>query len=159
MAFSGALIEISGNEASTGHYWFNQGPKNAAATLLTDVYYTAPFNTPVYDVGGWLDAAQSRLVVPAGVSYVRVIASAVWMGTPGGIRQLVIAKNGQFCKGIGPDNLVPVPYTTTDHVAVSHPLQVEEGDFFTVHPFYQGASQTLCLLKSTGTCFSIEAIG
>lgn len=144
MAFSGALIGFSANQF-IGH--------NA-----TSPYFKAAFDTPVYDAGGWHSAANKRLTVPAGVDRVKVKASLVWAMEPAGIRQIVIWKNGAFCAGLQPNNLRAVPDTTTDHEAISHVIEVNEGDYFEVHPF-QNCGYALQIQKSTGTCFSIEAVG
>lgn len=145
MSFSGALAVLSAN--------FNV-PHNQ-----TSPYARAPFNTAIYDHGGWLDAARGRMVVPPGVTMVRVTASLVWQYSTSGIRQLVVLRNGAFANstGIPPVNTMPIDGTTTDHVAPSHPIPVSPGDYFEVHP-YHTAGVTLPVLKSTGTCFSIEAV-
>ncbi len=143
MAFSGALLGLSTNQFITNN--------------ATSPYAKAAFDDVEYDVGGWFNSSAKRLVVPAGVDRVRVKASLVWALEPVGIRQIVIWKNGAFCFGVQPNNLRAITDTTTDHEAISHVIEVNEGDYFEVHP-YQNCGYALQILKSTGTCFSIEAV-
>lgn len=145
MSFSGALLTLSADQ------WVGS---NAFSP-----YFKAAFDTVEYDDGCWFDAATKRLVVPEGVSVVRVTASVVWETNAVGMRQIVIWKNGAFTTGLQPDNTRAVQATTTDHTAISHPIKVQAGDYFEVHPYYDTAGYTIRILKSTGTCFSIEALG
>lgn len=144
MAFKGAMVRKT-------YPGGNQSIPNNSPTMSS-------WSVVDYDTDSFFDSNYpTRLTVPAGVSMVRLIGQAVWTKNSSGMRQLVIKKNGQFFPGDPVITYLPNGRTTTDMVAISPPLPVEEGDYFEFEVF-QDRGGSLDLLASTGTFFSIEVL-
>jgi len=146
MAFKGALVRK--NYPTPGNQFVAHNTVAMVTWGLVD-----------YDTDGFFNSSNpTRLTIPAGVSKVRLIAQNIWQrGNSTGMRQNVIKKNGAFFPG---DPCVNVPAnsdTTTDLVAISPVLEVQEGDYFE-NEVYQSDGAALPLLASTGTFFSIEVV-
>lgn len=146
MTFRGAMVRK--NYPNPG----NQSIQNNTATM-------AVWGLIDYDTDNFFDSNYpTRLTVPAGVSKVRLISQNIWQrGNGSGWRQNVIKKNGQFFPGDPCITVLANNVTTTDLVAISPPLPVQQGDFFENEVFHNDGA-ALPLLASTGTFFSIEVV-
>lgn len=106
----------------------------------------------------WSAGAPTRLVVPAGVTKVRLRGSARFAANSSGQRQIFITKNGAPLEGrfsvLG--NAVATP-NTTDLNGTSGVIAVAAGDYFEMSA-YQNTSAALDLLAHETTWFELEVV-
>ena len=146
-AFDGAMVGLSANQSLAN------GVNQPISWASTD-----------YDTKGFWSASQpTRLTIPAGVSWVRLVASQVYSGSScAGFRQLIILKNktpvnyGWF-RGDPVVNHPATCGTTSDAQGMTPVIPVVAGDYFEMTA-YQSSGAPLDLLLSTGTWFSIEVV-
>ncbi len=146
-AFDGAMLKLSANQSIAS------GVNQPIAWAGSD-----------YDTMGFWSASQpTRLTVPAGVNWVRLVASQIYSGSScAGFRQLIILKNktptnyGWF-RGDPVVNQPATCGTTSDAQGMTPVIPVVPGDYFELTA-YQSSGAPLDLLLSTGTWFTIEVI-
>lgn len=125
---------------------------NALADTRVDITAAAGGGTHTIETA-------DKLVVPAGVSAVRVSGSCHWASASNGIRAPAIVRNTDFgligrtedkyvAGGTGTDNVQPMS---------SPVIPVSEGDFFQLNVF-QNSGGAVNVLADSGTSFSIEAV-
>lgn len=134
----GALLQLSSN-----------------VTIPHNKYTTINFDTVIYNNSEFWDTTNtSRLVIPKGVSKVKVSANTLWVSNATGQRMLRILKNGTYSLGL--------PYTrdvaisTSPSNVTSAIIPVKEGDYFELEVF-QDSGNSLDLRTDPYTWFSIEA--
>ena len=134
----------------------NGVPVNQAVPNGTLPYVQATFNEAVYDTDGLFDAATSSFVIPAGISYARPYAQAVWSAMSPGVRQIVILRKrtGETTWSFYTGS--PVIFGVMgDQPLPGIVVPVQEGDRFALFP-YQDSGTTVYLSGGTGTVFGIE---
>ncbi|UXR08324.1 glycerophosphoryl diester phosphodiesterase [Staphylococcus phage vB_ScaM-V1SC04] len=125
-------------------------------TVPTSQYMTIPWSKVTYNNAEFWDSNNpTRLVVPKGITKVRVSGNALWDSNPAGHRMLRILKNGTYSLGL--------PYTrdvaisTAPQNGSSGVIPVKEGDYFEFE-VYQGSGEDRQFRADPYTWFSIEAI-
>lgn len=145
-AFRGALVIGS------------SGIQSVSDTTNVDIL----FDTEIYDTDAIHSTVSNtdRLVVPTGVTKVRLIALTKWSFNPGnyGYRQHRINKNGSSYPGYAQTN-VEAQHDAISLAQVQTPvLSVNGGDYFQLQLYQDtGVTQTI-LYGSTGTWFAMEII-
>jgi hypothetical protein len=99
----------------------------------------------------------TRIVIPRGVSKVKLKASCVWQQNRVGMRQLVIKKNGGFFNGGSMANVLANEQTTTDLQNVTAVINVVPGDYFEYEVLHT-ADAPITVRSATGTWFSLEVV-
>lgn len=146
-AFRGALLTTTQGSVATG----------ADYPVWTDASY---------DEGGWWSAgSRTRLVVPAGVSRVRLSGYIRFSGAAGGMRSVGVFKNGRHNTGgvrvaglsdvTMPSNGASAP---TGVALTSGVIAVQPGDWFELFT-YQDSGGAVGLDPLQPSYFSIEAVG
>ena len=138
-SFSGSMIQI---DADTNGNYSSSTP--------------VPFDSAVFDDGGWFDGlAPTRLTVPTGVSYVRIVGNIRLSNFGSGYLRVDVLKNGdvEFIGGAGNINQAstsgPVCSTSTGWVPVT------AGDYFELRVHTVNDSNVT--LRALLCNFSIEA--
>jgi hypothetical protein len=154
ITFSGALIKKSADETTADY-----------ATGGVGTFYAVPFNTEVYDIGGWHDNStnNTRFTVPSGVNYVRFRAQikvddysqSPWSAmTP--------LKNGSQLNALS----LAQPYSASAcyisggaiiQQMISPPLATTPGDYWEFGYFNNG--DTSVTVREDSTWFSVEKAG
>jgi hypothetical protein len=117
--------------------------RSSSFTVASGAFRTINWQVPVLDSTGFWNIAQpSKLVIPAGVSVVQVMAG--YASSTGGTFQntLVINKNGT----IGIVGMTANDQATHHNAVASGPIPVVAGDYFEALAF-------------SGTTFSLNAVG
>lgn len=124
--------------------------------LPTDKYLTIPWSKVTYNNAEFWDSNNpTRLVVPKGITKVRVSGNALWDSNATGHRMLRILKNGTYSLGL--------PYTrdvaisTSPQNGTSGVIPVKEGDYFEFEAF-QDSKADRQFRADPYTWFSIEAV-
>ena len=140
VAFSGALVKLTANES-------------IADDSATDV----PWDSEVYDVGGWwaVSPNPTRLTVPTGVSRIVVSANVIWTVNQTGARFLGIQKNGATFIGMG--QLRHLAKDNSEGNVISAAVDVSAGDYFELSVL-QTSGGNLNLLTANETWFAIRAV-
>ena len=125
-------------------------------TLPPRTYTEIPWTKVVYNNAEFWDSNNpTRLVVPKGITKVRVSGNALWDSNATGLRMLRILKNGTYSLGL--------PYTrdvaisTAPQNGTSGVIPVKEGDYFEFEAF-QDSEGDRQFRADPYTWFSIEAI-
>lgn len=139
-AFSGALVKLTANES-------------IADASATDV----PWDSEVYDVGGWwaVSPNPTRLTVPAGVSRVIVSANVIWALNQTGARFLGIHKNGATFIGMG--QLRHLAKDNSEGNVISAAVDVSAGDYFELSVL-QTSGGNLNVLAQNESWFAVRAV-
>lgn len=134
------------------------------AADITAVDYTGGvslgFDGEVYDNGGWHDNAtnNSRLTVPAGVSYVQAGATVtVGNGTAGADMTLIIRKNGATSYDGVALQSADATAAGSNISACTGPVAVVAGDYFEAAFFY--STDASIDITAARTNFWIRAVG
>ena len=112
-------------------------------TLAHNAYTKVSFSNTTYEEGEFWDAAQpTRIVIPSGVSYIRLKAFAQYSSTTyvaGTLRQIAIRKNGTG-SGYLHDNETSIVHG--NHLHIDSPVMaVNPGDYFELQ-LYQNSGVT-----------------
>jgi hypothetical protein len=105
----------------------------------------------------WSAGAPTRIVVPAGVTKVKITSNVRWSANTTGTRQAVIAKNGATFHGRGAGSNSPNPGGNCDQNVTSAVIPVVAGDYFELLVF-QSAGVALALTAGESLWFQIEVI-
>jgi hypothetical protein len=131
--------------------------KSANQTLSDSVWGIMAFGSELYDTDGFHSTvtANSRMVIPADVSLIRVSANLV---SNDGANQFIlnITKNGFSVSGSPVNEVSTSQFTDLRLGAISAPLAVVEGDYFEVFAYHSG--NTRVVLDDDGTWFQIEVL-
>ncbi len=124
--------------------------------LPPDKYVTIPWTKVTYNNAEFWDSNNpTRLVIPKGITKVRVAGNVLWDSNATGQRMLRILKNGTYSLGL--------PYTrdvaisTAPQNGTSGVISVKEGDYFEFEAF-QDSEGDRKFRADPYTWFSIEAI-
>lgn len=143
VAFSGAVIRKDANQSIA----------NATSTEIS-------WQTSVIDEGSWVDLANNRFVVPAGVAYVSIGMNAEWVANATGYRLIVVHINGAVFVG----GLESRPRPVDAGASFTHggvwtaPVAVSVGDLVTALG-YQTSGGALNLANQTFTWLAIRKVG
>lgn len=129
----------------------NQSIANSSAVTLTWDALTTANN----DLGATLSSS-TGLVIPAGVSKVRVSAGVVWASSASGARYLAIYKNGTNVRGLPQDRRSAVS-STLFMTITSAAIPVVAGDVLTVVAI-QDSGGAINIEGSTACWFEVEAV-
>lgn len=110
------------------------------------------WQTVVYNIGGWFTGAPTLVIVPAGVSRVRMFAAATWDSTLGTLHTLRYIKNGAF-GGLPVSALAP---TVLEQSIGSAVIEVIPGDTLSMGVLHDGGGAVNIL--TTTTQFGVEAV-
>ena len=100
-------------------------PQSIPDSTQTTLIWAAP----VYDTSGFFNASTpTRLTIPAGVTKIRVTASALWPNSTG-YKEIQTKKNGVDYQGKAFEQLAAVPGLTTSR-AIAATVNVVPGDYF-----------------------------
>lgn len=143
------------------NYWIIAVDINTIAFATSRANALADTRVDITGAGGGTHRIETsdKLVVPAGVSAVRVSGSCHWDSAANGNRAPAIIRNANFgligrtedkyvAGGTGTDNVQPMS---------SPVIPVSEGDFFQLVAF-QNSGGAVNVLADSGTSFSIEAV-
>lgn len=137
--YSGALMKLVGNKS-----------------LAPSTYMKAEWGGAIYNTGGyWNPSNPTQLIVPKGVTKVKVGASILWESSNDGYRQLRIKQNGQYIYGLPYNRYIAT--STSGNSAMSSVIDVKEGDYFELE-VYHTSTGTIALREDSYTWMSIEAI-
>ena len=124
--------------------------------LPSNKYVSIPWSKVTYNNAEFWDSNNpTRLVVPKGITKVRVAGNVLWDSNATGQRMLRILKNGTYSLGL--------PYTrdvaisTAPQNGTSGVIPVKEGDYFEFEAF-QDSGEDRQFRADPYTWFSIEAI-
>jgi hypothetical protein len=138
--------------------------KTAHQSIATGTFTKITWDAESYDTSNIHDNAinNTRMTVPAGVTYVKVKTQLWWQGpaSASGYKSIVIRKNGSYFEGMG--STVWAATTIADHyTAETTVVPVTAGDYFEVE-VYQNTGVTLTLYaggtSKQETWFALEAI-
>lgn len=125
-------------------------------TVPTNKYMPIPWSKVTYNNSEFWDSNNpTRLVVPKGITKVRVAGNVLWDSNATGHRMLRILKNGTYSLGL--------PYTrdvaisTSPQNGTSGVIPVKEGDYFEFEVF-QDSGGDRQFRADPYTWFSIEAV-
>lgn len=152
-----------GAAAGTGAFPFKGALVTKSAdqnNIATGTEVVIVWATTIYDIGSWFDAALNRLVVPAGVTRVRISCElALGVGDAQDI-QVSIKKNGLNFPGMqwwgNSGNAIDGTYTQAFGLN-SCVVEVVEGDFFDIIARTTVANKDFPT-EASRTWFSIEAV-
>lgn len=119
-------------------------------------YTTVPWSKVVYNNAEFWDINNpKRLVVPEGITKVKVSSNILWVSNAVGQRMLRLLKNGEYSLGLPYTRDVAISTSPTG--GASGVIPVKPGDYFEVEVL-QDSGETLDLRTDPYTWFSIEAI-
>ena len=132
--------------------------KGSGQTLPTGSTTELTWETAVYDRGGWVDLANNRFVVPAGVEFVRILASIRFATNDNGARRLTFAVNGSGSVVGVPDVMVGASQSLQTRIAaVSAPIAVSANDTIECRAF-QNSGLNLDIENVSNTWFAVERV-
>jgi hypothetical protein len=128
--------------------------KSTGDQAIGVTFVTSTWDTEIYDLAGWHDAVSntSRLTVPSGVSFVRVISS-ILASAPVVLQHL---KNGATFAGMGKGDVSMGTGSNLLNIA-SAPIAVSAGDYFQTQ-IGKETSGTITPSNDPETWFAIEAL-
>lgn len=145
-----ALVKASG--ADDDVTWATVGTNLPDVTKRALVYLAAdwdgtdssgneiPFDTALYDVGGWWDiGAPTRLTVPAGVTQVRVIGNIETDGQSGEVFATIYKNGNNAYPGAAVLNREGGGSVDSINLATAA-IPVEEGDYFEINVYGAGGN-------------------
>lgn len=138
--FSGVLLASTGAQATAS------GVKEAVV-----------WQTETYDIGGWHATNSTDVVVPAGVTKVRVKCSIAWEANAAGYRILNIEVEGNTVIGASAQQLAASPSGITVQINTSSVINVTAADVITCE-VKQLSTLELDVLNGTATHFSVEKV-
>lgn len=153
--FTGSVIYVS-----------DGGPRHSRALVKRTSTQSIPDATvtsmtwtdEIYDDGGWFTASSTDLVVPTGVTRVRIAANVAWDAAAGAFRQIVLQKNSLAFDGQGADLEIPTGVTLFDFSGVTFTVvDCVATDQFKVN-VQQSSGAALNVLNTPSTYFVIEAV-
>ena len=125
-------------------------------TVPARKYMTIPWSKVTYNNAEFWDSNNpTRLVVPKGITKVRVSGNALWDSNPTGQRMLRLLKNGTY--SIGLPYTRDVAISTAPQNGASGVIPVKEGDYFEFEVI-QDSEGDRQFRADPYTWFSIEAI-
>ena len=129
--------------------------------VQSGVSYALPYNSVVYDFGGVsnLSSYPTRLTVPPGMNWARVMANIMWQNVFSGDVGVFINKNGNSFFGMPYLQFSATQSTLPPHMNISSSwVQVVPGDYFEVFVSQtSGSSQNIG--TGVNTTFAIECMG
>lgn len=134
--------------------------RNAVYELPTGEDTTLPWTTTVEDNGGFftIGTSATALVVPAGITKVRVSAYIAFEENATGYRRAYINKNNSSGYYGRPESVAMAATGAGTGILLTSPiLTVEEGDEFRVR-VEQTSGETLDILSGQQSWFAIEAV-
>jgi len=139
---------------------------SANQTVPDSTYFHLSFDSEDYDTDAIHDIVTNnqRLVVPDGVTKIRLTAQLSWAGGTAGRREVFISKNDDAANptgGVGMPNVFIDTSTAsgTSQIAHSPVIRVNAGDFFTVCALQtSGSGQFAFSATNYETWFAMEII-
>jgi len=107
--------------------------RNTNVTIANNTNTMLPWTTAAFENGFdfWNVSSPTKIVVPAGISYMSFAAGCTWDANVTGLRELHIVKNGYGTVGMGKQQTPGSGGGT--NLQVNHAVvEVKEGDFFEV---------------------------
>lgn len=143
--FNGALLALDANQSIS----------NATNTELV---WAEPVS-PWYDTDGWVDGPSSSIVVPEGVTKVRVNVTVVYQQdvSQTGYRQLWFSVNDLAPVGRGFSRMLPVGGTSDVPHVLTGVFPVQAGDVIKALT-YQNSGGSLDVVTNNSTFIQIEAV-
>ena len=129
-----------------------------APQVISNITLTAVnWDLEVYDTDSIHESITypSRLTVPAGVTFVKLVGNIYWADNSTGFRYFVIYKNGDLFNG---SPILRCPATGTSEGNICSPVvAVTGGNYFTL-VVYQSSGGNLNVVNYQGTWFAMEII-
>jgi len=128
-----------------------KGEKIKSSTTAAVHWDKVMYNTD----GFWSKSKSSRIVVPKGVTKVRVSGNVIWESDSSSYRNFIIQKNGSYTAGL-PYTRIPA-HGTSPMAGTSSVVEVEEGDYFEVI-VRQSTGSDLELRADPHSWFALEVV-
>ena len=147
------LDQGTSNIKSKGDFVFVS--KNASQLITSSTHTFLSFQTEVKDdFNGFNPADNTKITIPAGVSYVDIHAGVVWEDNASGQRRVEIFINNASFQG-SPKLIKQAAANSSDSISPSR-IPVSAGDYIQVR-VYQTTTGDLNVLSDTGTFLKVVA--
>lgn len=140
MAFKGCLVKCTVNQSISN------------TTLTTIIYDSSVYN----DKNIWSSLDPSKLVVPAGVSKVRLMASSAWASNSIGYRFLSIQKNGGGFAGQAVKRMQA--NDQSEDIVLTPVINVSPGDYFQLKVYQDSGVAINFQGSESSVWFSLEVV-